>query len=466
MPMSVRAEILGLAPIHRLIQTFNESLEALGVQAPQHEIEHWSVLVDEAMAGRARSFHSHDHIFEFTLEGDPIQSLAGLFHDVVYVQVDQGLPERIAPILQPYLTGEPGAHVLGAVAEEDVPGQLVYQLFGVEAGARLSPFNGLNEVLSTLVAAHELSRQLSLSQVAEVVCCIEATIPFRSLDAPGGPPFERLAERLRRANTRFALGLDEAGIRKAICRAVRVGLRDVEGFASEDPARFLDNTWKLLPETNPMLRMPDVYSIRDYRLALQKMEGFLGSLPAERVFPRFQDEPSTAEYQRLVQLAARNLDVAGRYLRAKLYSMALLEALAVETGGDAPMELFTGGLPLPNGAPMRRLEHHLPPAKDLAQDQEPTVRELLVSGRASDTSFDLRASPTTALLYRHLGEAAIEAGMAQARLFFQGKLSARNFLRSQPSVATAPLARATACLAVTRTEALEALANEFEAPRS
>jgi hypothetical protein len=459
--MFSRLEDTDLAPIHRIVRTFAEALSGLNCPATPAEIERWSVIVDEAMAGRARLFHTHDHVFDITQTHDPIEALAGLFHDIVYVQVDQGLSSRIAQVVSAYAEPEQGAYVLKPL-KDDVPAQLVYELFGVQAGARLTPMVGLNELLSALVAARELATRLAMGAVAQVVACIESTIPFRGHDAEGRTPFDRLAERLRRANTRFSLGLDDQELTAAVHRAVRVCLRDVSGFADPDSARFLDNTWKLLPETNPALRTPDVYSIREYRTALQKMEAFLGTLTADRVFLQYEDEPSDEEHQRLLEVTTRNLDFAARYLRAKLYPVAILEALAVETGGDAPLELFTGGLPKPPSGGGKRLEHFLPPAEDMAQDQDPTLRAVLAFGRASETSFDLRASPAASFLYRRYGAAVVEEGVKQARRFFQGTLSAGEFLRSQPGLGTAAIARATARLAITRTEQLENLAAAFE----
>ncbi len=346
-----------LAPIHRIVRTFAEALSALNCPVSPADIERWSVIVDEAMAGRARMFHTHEHVFDLTQTPDPIEALAGLFHDIAYVQVDQGLSSRIAQVVGAYAEPEQGAYVLKP-PQGDVPAQIAFELFGVQAGARLTTMTGLNELLSALVAARELAARLPLGLVAQIVGCIESTIPFRGHDAQGRTPFDRLAERLRRVNTRLSLGLDDKEITAAIHRAVRVCLRDVSGFADADAARFLDNTWKLLPETNPALRTPDVYSIREYRTALQKMEAFLGTLTADRVFLQYEGEPTTEEHQRLLEVTARNLDFAARYLRAKLYPVAILEALAVETGGDAPLELFAGGLPKPPSGGGKRLEHY------------------------------------------------------------------------------------------------------------
>jgi hypothetical protein len=462
--MSSSPDDVELSPIHRIIRIFSRSMEALGHPATPQELERWSVLVDEAMAGRARLFHSHEHIFELTREADPVESLAALFHDLVYVQVDQGVPTRVASALATYFHPEPGGYVLLEAPAEDKPGQLVYHVFGVQPGMKLTPYTGLNETASALVAARELWPRLPLALVAEVAAGIEATIPFRSRDERGATPFDRLAERLRSASERFGLGLSEEAVSAALRRAIRVSHRDVESFGYEDPALFLDKTWKLLPETNPALRVPDVYTLHDYRAALQKMEGFLSTLTPERIFYQYEDEPTEQEHQAVLARARRNLDLAVRYLRAKLYPVAMLEALAVVTGGDAPMELFTGGIPqLPGGGEVKRLAIFLPPPEDVAVDQEPTVRALLTHGRASETPFDLKSSPTAAYLYRRLGEGTIMAAVGQARQFFKGELGARDFLRLQPRESTVAVIRAVAQVASTRRAIMEALAAELEA---
>ena len=40
-----------------------------------------------------------------------------------------------------------------------------------------------------------------------------------------------------------------------------------------------------------------------------------------------------------------------RYLRAKLYSIGLVEAIAEITGGDVPLDYFMGGLKSPTRRP-------------------------------------------------------------------------------------------------------------------
>jgi len=96
---------------------------------------------------------------------------------------------------------------------------------------------------------------------------------------------------------------------------VRVANGDVRNFAEEDPASFLDETWKLLPEMNPALQSGS-YTIRQYRTALCKMEGFLSALAPRRVFHQWRGVPDDATYRAWLTAAGINLDVAVRYLRA------------------------------------------------------------------------------------------------------------------------------------------------------
>ena len=222
----------------------------------------------------------------------------------------------------------------------------VLAVFGREVGDVVTPTTGLNEFASALVAAIQLGDALDREQRIAIAACIEQTIPFRT------DPVQRAARAARAARRRPARARRDAS--RARCA---LGNRDVENFADNDPARFLDNTWKLLPESNPALHSPMVYTVRDYRIALQKMEGFLAWLPADRVFHAWGDEPKPEIHARRVARTTGNLELAVRYLRAKLYSIALVEAIAEVTGGDVPLDYFMGGLKSRRAPPtMQRIE--------------------------------------------------------------------------------------------------------------
>jgi hypothetical protein len=241
---------------------------------------------------------------------------------------------------------------------------------------------------------------------------------------------------------------------------VRVGNRDVENFADNDAARFLDNTWKLLPESNPALHSPLVYTVRDYRIALQKMEGFLAWLPADRVFHAYADEPKPEIHARRIARATGNLKLAVRYLRAKLYSIALVEAIAEATGGDVPVDYFMGGIKSAQRPDMKRIEHFLPQLGS-ASDLDPPLQRLLAEGRASESTFDTKPSPIGAFLMHTVGEAAVRQGFEHAKRWWAGASDARAFLAGEPARPAAAIARAAANIIETRRDRLLALAERL-----
>jgi hypothetical protein len=440
--------------LHAIIGEFSDALAGLGKRAAPATLERLALVVHRAMTGAARMFHTKDHVFDLARGADPIETLAALFHDVVYFQVDQGLSKSLEPVLLPYVTLEGGSVRVRAIDPvADPPGALVLAIFGARPGDSLSMYGGANELLSALVAARELSGTLAPGEIVEVVACIEATIPFRGKDAQGRDPLERLAERLAALDAGGGLG--EAERVKAVQRAVWVANRDVENFADPDVGRFLDNTWKLLPETNPSLRQAEVYTVTEYRTALEKMEGFLSNLPAEKVFHRYRGVPDDATFEQLFTRAANNLSLSARYLRLKLLSIAYIEALALASGGDAPLELFMGGLEEGGG----RVEHHLP-ARPAAppDDVHPVLWALVDTGRAGESTFDLKHAPIAAYLYQRLGESGVPRAVEQARRLFKGELDGAAFLRTQRPELVRDLALAASRLVTTRTEAMLALA--------
>lgn len=440
--------------IHALISLIQGHLLFLGHRPSPQDLERWALRIYRAMAGQRRMFHRQSHALTMAEGGDSIAALAALFHDSVYVQVDQGLPEQYKAELELYVTVKDGAYAVAADPPSAYPVGLVTELFGFKHGEVLSPYAGLNEFLSALVAVTELDCTLTPAQLAQLVCCIEGTIPFRKADGSGAKPFERLAARLRELNRRAGLGMSEAEVVSAIRRAVWLARRDVENFAHDDPGRFLDNTWLLLPEGNSALLDPDTYTIKEYRGAMQKMEGFLGGLSGDRVFHRFEDEPSEVEHARLVAAADRNISIAARYLRAKVLASAILEALADLTGGDVPISLFMGQIASRNPA-TPKLERWLPSVPAHA-GCDPLILRLLETGRATDTSFDSKEAPLATFVYRWLGDEGAAAAMGPAKRMFQGELPPGGFLAGLEPRLVDAVARAAEKLVVSRGALLRA----------
>jgi hypothetical protein len=439
------------SPVHEIVNALWRALHDLGSPAATEEIERWGFSIHAALSAAGREFHNHDHVIDLVSDGDPLEVIAALYHDAVYIQVDQGPPRSMREELSSVLAqGADGWRVLPTAAAP-LTGDVLH-VFGRSVGDVVTSTTGLNEFASALVAAIQLERAVSREQRISIAACIEQTIPFRVDPVP-------------ELHTRLAqLGLAGDVLETAVCRAVRVGNRDVENFSDNDPARFLDNTWKLLPESNPALHSPMVYTVCDYRVALLKMEGFLAWLPAERVFHSWNNEPRPEVHARRVARTAGNLELAVRYLRAKLYSIGLVEAIAEITGGDVPVDYFMGGHKSPLHPHLKRIEQFLPAAAEAHEAAElaSPLHRLLTEGRASESSFDTGPSPVGAFLYASVGERAVMKGVELAKQWWAGAGDATSFLASQPRPSVAAIARAAANIVDTRRDRLFALAERLE----
>ena len=439
-----------LSPVHEIVSALWKALHELGAPVETGDIERWGFSIHGALSAPGREYHNHDHVMWLAREGDPLEVIAALYHDAVYIQVDQGPPQAMAAELATVLDGD--WCVLPAAADDEVTAD-VLAIFGRRVGDIVTPTTGLNELASALVASIQLADVLAREQRIAIAACIEQTIPFRV------DPVSELRDRLE------TVGLGGKELDEVLERALRLGNRDVENFADNDAARFLDNTWKLLPESNPALHSPLVYTVRDYRIALQKMEHFLHWLPAERVFHAYGNEPRPELHARRVARTTGNLELAVRYLRAKLYSIALVEAIAEITGGDVPLDFFMGGMKAvarpdtTHGA--KRIDQFLPHLGSV-EALDPPLHRLLSEGRASESSFDTRPSPVGAFLHSTVGEAAMMDGVEQAKRWWAGASDANQFLASQPHQPITALCRAAAHIMDTRRDRLFALAERLE----
>jgi hypothetical protein len=437
------------SPVHELVNALWRALHELGSDASTNEIEQWGFSIHAALSAPGREFHNHDHVIGLAKEGDPLEVIAALYHDAVYIQADQGPPRSMrAEMDRVVMHADGGWRVLSAAADHEVSAD-VLAVFGRRVGDVVTSSAGLNEFASALVCSIQLHNALDRHQRLAVAACIEQTIPFRANPVP------ELRDRLAQ------LGVAGDELEEMVERAVRVGNRDVANFADNDPASFLDNTWKLLPESNPALHSPMVYTVHDYRVALQKMETFLAWLPADRVFHAWGHEPKPEIHARRVARTTGNLELAVRYLRAKLYSIALVEALAELSGGDVPLDYFMGGVKDRERPDMKRIENYLPHL-GTANDLDPPLQRLLADGRASESSFDTKPSPVGAFLMETVGEATVMKGVETARRWWAGAGDAQSFIAAQPPRPVAAIARAAANIIDTRRDRLFALAERLE----
>lgn len=410
----------------------------LGVDASAETLAPIAEIVVQSMTGVWRRFHTVHHVFQVGGRGDPIEQLAGLFHDVAYLQVDQRIPLNLAFHLAPCVREVPILDVGGGerlrirdVADcvDHAEFLVVRRLFGIDFGGELPPFAGQNEFLSALVAAKVLAPVFPLPVVVQVVACIEATIPFRVAKEGALDANLVLRARLEGLAQELGLGWGKEQIDAVVRCGVRLANRDVAGFASDDVAVFLDDTWHLIPETNHNLLSSPTYTVRDYRESLQKMSGFLGGLKAEVVFRKFGDEPDEPTYQAWVAACRRNLAIASHYLGAKLVAIAFLEALSLRFAPEVALSTLMGELTPDDAYDTGTLESLLPslPTADAPTDDiEAAVRSLLEHGRHTDVQYDIRHSPIAALFMRSMGFARMSALRVATNDFFAKLGTTRN----------------------------------------
>lgn len=441
--------------IHRVIEIIHEAFSELNVIMPMKDLEDIAVLLHRAMTLQTRHFHTLDHVFSFTSEKNPIQSLAALFHDIVYYQVDEGFIPEIQVIINPFIR-QIGNEIalVPLLSEEDRILQLTLEVFNLSAGKLLSPNNGLNEFLSALVLGKKLNGRVSDQDLLKMIVCIEATIPFQGKNEKGETHFDILEQRLKKINAKYYCCLDQAEIEEALKLAVTFSNKDVESFSEKYAGRFLDNTWKLLPETNVALRSAEIYSIREYRQALYKMEYFFTALNPDHVFNQYRGVPGDRKYHKMVQLAHQNVFTAREYLHIKLLSAAVLEALAEITGGDAPLSLFSKDLRDENGKIIRYEDYLLHPYPLASVEPTSILYKLFNEGRPAETSFDIKTSPLSLFLYIHLEKPEIMRLLGLAKKMFQNDVNPVTFLQDFDHPIIAAIAVACGHMVLTRREKL------------
>ncbi len=434
------------------------SVQGLGALARPEQLEPIADLIIQSMTGPWRSFHTPQHIFQVGEGGDEVEVISALFHDMVYVQVDGGINLNMMRSIAPFIREVDQQIILADDVSllADSAFKLSLSLFGFQLGQKLHPMAGQNEFLSALLAAKVLEGILPLSVIAQVVACIEATIPFRAPDASGKTCSDTLFESLRRVSQEHGFGWSDEETHALVRRAVRLSNRDVENFASEQATHFLDNTWNLIPETNHDLRRASHYTAKGYRVSLQKMEGFLNFLKAEVVFRQYGSEPSDEHFSLLLSRARRNLEIARLYLGMKLTSIAVLEALSLRIGREVSVSMMMGERPL-EGQPSAGLESFLPPVEQPVAsvgEVEEAVLTILEQGRTVASDYDVRNSPIATFMTKSVGFSVMRQLLVMARAFFKGEVSAEDFLASAPKTLIDSLVDAFVRLSDVRRESL------------
>ncbi|MEY4617786.1 MAG: hypothetical protein RJB66_2746 [Pseudomonadota bacterium] len=403
----------------------------LKVPCSQEFIEEKAILVHEAMSGSNRRFHTPEHIFQIIQEEEnPILVLAALFHDIVYYNVDAGFTSRVEELVEPYVTREIAQVFIRRNQElQDPVMPLLLGVFGFRRGQLLSPFAGLNEFLSAIVFARLFYPILPIKDLLGVLACIEASLPFRKPDEQGKSCFRHLEERLNLMNQSLRLGLSEDDLIELTVTSVKFANLDVGNFGYEETVVFLDNTWKLLHENNAVVLGTKVYTIKNYRIALEKMEGFFHRVDTNAIFHQYRNEPSFETFFQLRARAQKNVELAKSYLAGRLLSMAVLESLCELTGGDAPVVMLMGSRGRDNSkskAEFNDLIRKVPVKK--AKDVNEDVLGLLEYEALLVSILDFRKTPLTAFIYKCIGQQRMLDDLVIAKDFFAGKINAAAFV--------------------------------------
>ena len=456
---------MAIATINRLIILFDEAFRALSVPVPMPEVERLAILVQSAMSGKRRAFHTTKHVLHLSEGMKPAQVLAALFHDVVYCQLDGGLSAQAAGLLEGVTQSEDGALLLREIKPGDKALALCADMFGFTAGQILPPQRGMNEFLSAALATRVLQRYLSNEQLRAVVACIEMTIPFRAPDENGQTAAQALAQRIkahcsRRAAEPAVSEQQTAGfVKTLVTDAVMFANRDLSGFTAANPGRCLSNTLLLVEESMPHFPALSFCSIQEYRGALMRMDTFLKNLNPVHVCQGYDGQPDARTLQDMTAAVKKNIAFSRDYLAALLTSMAIIEALALITGTDCPIGIFLGDSAHSDGQP-DQIEDLLPPAP-ARQPVDAELISVFENEHILESINDLTASPLTEFVYHSLGQNGTRQALAQAQLMFDGQVNPRAFLQTLDPDMLRAIIHACAEIAVSRKEALLALAQNL-----
>lgn len=398
-------------------------------------------LIVQSMTGPWRYFHTPNHIFEVGKSQDATEVLAALFHDLVYLQVDHSVNFNLSYYIAPYIQDRKGK--LKIREKNELPNDYIFEMvadiFGFVPGQVLLPFGGQNEFMSAIVAAKVMELFLRPKHLFEITACIEATIPFQPIFEDGFTVPERLYKRLKETNAKFNLNLNNDELYETVKKTVRLSNRDVIGFGSPSSI-FLDNTWNLLPETNHSLTNGNSCIVSEYRIALEKTEGFLNYLNPNVIFRRFDCEPDEQTYYSWMAQAEKNIEIAKIYLGSKIFTLAFIEALSMRLGLNIPMSTMVGEIPS-KGCVSAHLEDFLPeiynpyPCKNNLEDE---VLNLFAEGRFKNKNYDMVNSPLsnirnsrlTTFIVRYVGFSEIKKQRNITNNFCKRNISAEEFIDS------------------------------------
>ncbi|MFA6237773.1 MAG: hypothetical protein WC635_10635 [Bacteriovorax sp.] len=433
--------------IERLIDLLRSALNDSGAKFNERELEKVAIVVYDSMSNPGRNFHNILHIFDVAKGLNGVSVLAAIFHDVIYYQVDRHFRISIEEYVYEHVE-QKGEEFFVKKPKNDIYHKMQV-IFGVKPGDSLGVFTGLNEFLSAAIAVTMLEPLLSENQLLKVIGLIECTIPFRP------DPVTVLVDRIKKIN------FPESELSDFTSRAVDFSNSDVFNFAEDDPRAFLNNTWNLISETNYSLRRDvDNYTINDFRVALQKTYLFFKNLNPATVFTNYKDYPAKAAFEKLNAASKENIEIGRRYLAIQLITVAAVESIAEITGGNSPMSLLMGEVRR-RDQKIIRMEDYIGTVAKPKNGLNKHLVQLLEEGRSQESSFDMKASPIGAFIYKSLGDEESEKLFGYVLNHFDKKITARELIGHYPKEIIKSIILACSKVSSTRRAELLKLAAEL-----
>jgi hypothetical protein len=443
----------------RYIHHLSESFAILNVEASSDDVERIAIALHSAMDNQRRIYHSSKHVFDICEGMNARQTLAALFHDMVYYQIDGGFPHNAEEILFPVIHFEEALITLNPIDQNNLSVKLCAEVFGFEPCQNLNFFGGLNEFLSAIVAATLLAPFLKKTDLLAIVAIIEATTPFRKTDQSEQGFIADLSIRIKKICHEFNLFDSEASMNEyvdeVLIEAITLANQDVGSFAEGNHSNFLSSTWELIEESNAPLNAASFSTIQDYRGSLLRMEKFLSSLKPNQIFHRYSNSPSKEKLSQMHLTAGKNIAFSCHYLSAKIAAIGIIEALALETGGNCPVSMFLGDINCDQGKP-ERAEDFLPQIKN-HPNLNLDLLYVLEGCRGKESKCDLTSSPLTAFVYRSLGDENMAMAFDQANKMFNQEVSCIAFLKSLNPELVSAIIEACSQIAISRAPQLQAL---------
>jgi hypothetical protein len=364
------------------------------------DIEKMAIHVYKCMEGNYRNFHTTQHIFDINKNLSDYARIAAIYHDIVYLQVDRGLGNN-SVFLDKFITTNNNNEGL-IVDSEERTFKDILKVFGYEKGQKININNGLNEFLSALVMAESLKFFLNIHQILHIASIIESTIPFRENN------LHNLKGRLNNINL-----VKKQDIETILKDCVDMSNSDVNNFM-QDASIFIDNTWKLIQESNKFSNKFEIYCIDDYMNVLINMETFLIKLNFRKVFHNMQNEGKVypTNYVEMTTKCRKNIKTALHYIHCKIYSIVLLHVIdrcTIPINEDyisSPISLFLGYSS--NNDKEVIIDNYLPKIsvnKNYMCNK--MILNLLAKGRKTSSS-DLNHSPLASFIYSSLGIITLE----------------------------------------------------------